>query len=110
MSCKQLYDEMKRYKALQKSALLERAQQEMKFENLLEPFDYVDNAKQTHPGYRIGLFSDVSKIDYEWLLNETKKIEAKSVEINQWEQFGKSKNDSEYRELKETLRAMRKNR
>lgn len=64
MSCKTLYDEMKLYKASQKSAFLELAQKEVGYEKLGEKFDYVDNRGVSHPQYRISLFANVKENRY----------------------------------------------
>ena len=72
---KQLYEEMKMFKARQKSAFFQQLQSKTPFKKFKEPFTFTDNEWIKHKEFRTELFFDVEEEYYNKMLDLTKKIE-----------------------------------
>lgn len=78
-SCENLHDEMKQYKALQKSAFLQCLQKKVPYEKYRQPFVYVGSDEIRHENFKITLFDSSSEV-YGKLLDLTKEIDKATAE------------------------------
>ena len=84
---KQLYEEMKMFKARQKSAFFQQLQNKTPFEKFKEPFTFIDNEWIKHKEFRTELFFDVEEKYYNEMLSLTKKIKksgSKELKKERW--------------------------
>ena len=89
-----LYNNMKLFKANQKSAFLQLLQSQTPFSKLKNNFEYIDNKGERYSDYKIQLFDDITEENYKEMKDLTSKIEEsdnkqtrKALKEKRWKYF-----------------------
>lgn len=89
-----LYNEIKIFKANQKSAFLELLQKGVSYDILKDKFDYIDNQWNLHKDYQLVLFDDINEVKYNEMKSLTSLIEKeqdkekkKELKNKRWKYF-----------------------
>lgn len=100
-SIESLYKEMKIFKAKEKSAFMQLLQKQTKYENISNPFEYIDFEWNKHENYKIQLFTNIKEIEDNKTKEKLNKEQVYNKVLFLTNQIEKEANKQEKTKLKE---------